>query len=434
MTEYIGDEMQKKNRIIGAIAGGVLALSGGGAATAFGLSNEVSINVYGEVSTVRTFDNNVESILDKQGVQIGKVDKVTPELKDKVSDGETIVVEKLNIVKLSIDDKKPIEFTTEIDTVGGIVEGAGYKLDKVRFSPEAETALEPGKALDITIETPKTVTFTGKNGEYIADDVFNDTVGEAAEKYLGDYNPETDKLEPAADTEITNGMTIDITRIRTNERTETEPVKFKQVEEEDDSMFIGEEKITTKGVNGEKTKTIKDTLTDGKVTDSEIIEEKVTKKPVNEVLTKGTKEKPAPVIEKKERSESANSSTSSNSPRSSSGGSSSTKSSRNAERSSSPQSSGNGSGLLAGIPQSKIDQFDRLSMCESTGNWSIDVGLYEGGLQFLNSTWLAYGGGEFAPHAYQATREEQIYVANKLQNVTGWRSSWPACSAKFGWN
>lgn len=434
MTEYIGDEMQKKNRIIGAIAGGVLALSGGGAATAFGLSNEVSINVYGEVSTVRTFDNNVESILDKQGVQISKVDKVTPELKDKVSDGETIVVEKLNIVKLSIDDKEPIEFTTEIDTVGEIVEQAGYELDKVRFSPEAETALEPGKALDITIETPKTVTFTGKNGEYVADDVFNNTVGEAAEKYLGDYNPETDKLEPAADTEITNGMTIDITRIRTNERTETEPVKFKQVEKEDDTMFVGEEKITTKGVDGVKTITLKDKLVDGKVTDSEIVEEKVTKKPVNEVLSKGTKEKPAPVVEKKERSESANSNTSSNSSKPSGRASGSTKTSRSAERSSSPQSSGNGSGLLANVPQWKIDRFDQLAQCESGGNWSINThNGYYGGIQFDRSTWLGYGGGKFAPTADKATREQQIYVGNTLQNARGSWGSWPACSSKFGW-
>ena len=44
--------MQKRNRIIGAIAGGVLALSGGGAATAFGLSNEVSIDVYGDRKSV----------------------------------------------------------------------------------------------------------------------------------------------------------------------------------------------------------------------------------------------------------------------------------------------------------------------------------------------------------------------------------------------
>lgn len=426
--------MQKKNRIIGAIAGGVLALSGGGAATAYGLSNEVNIDVYGEVSKVRTFDNNVESILDKQGVQIDRIDKVTPRIGEKIPDGGTITVEKLNLVKLTIDEQEPKQFTTEVETVGGIVEGAGYKLDKVRISPSAETVLQPGKELDITIETPKTVTFTGKNGEYVADDVFNNTVGEAAEKYLGDYNPETDKLEPAADTEITNGMTIDITRIRTNERTETEPVKFKQVEEEDDSMFIGEEKITTKGVNGEKTKTIKDTLTDGKVTDSEVIEEKVTKKPVNEVLTKGTKEKPAPVVEKKESSETKSKDSSNSSKSNNSNGS--TKSSRSAERSSlssTSNSSDTGSGLLSGIPQWKIDRFDQLAQCESGGNWSINTGNgFYGGIQFQTSSWLAAGGGKYAPRADLASREAQIKIGSSLQSMQGW-GAWPACSKKYGY-
>lgn len=446
--------MQKRNRIIGAIAGGVLALSGGGAATAFGLSNEVSIDVYGETNTIRTFDSNVESILDKEGVKIQKIDKVTPALNQQITDGETIIVEKLNVFNITVNDKKPQQFTTELNTVGEIVENAGYKLDEVKVSPSAETVLEPGKALDITVETPKTVTFKGKNGILVADDVFVDTVGQAAEKYLGDYNPETDKLEPAADTELKHGMTIDITRVRTAERTETEPVKFKKVEKEDDTMFVGEEKITTKGVDGVKTITLKDKLVDGKVSETEKVKEEITKKPVDEVLSKGTKEKPAPapVVEEETVEENSQKATSKSENKASkseakapstnaaSGSTkeernSSSKSSRNSQRSAAPasQSSGSGSGLLAGIPQSKIAQFDRLAQCESSGNWSISTGMFEGGVQFLNSTWLAYGGGEFAPHAYQATREEQIYVANKLQNVTGWRSSWPGCSKKFGW-
>lgn len=435
--------MQKKNRIIGAIAGGVLALSGGGAATAFGLSNEVNINVYGEVSTVRTFDSNVDSILDKQGVEIQKIDKVTPELGGKITDGETITVEKLNVVELFINGQTPKSFNTEVETVGEIVEGAGYDLDKVRISPAASTVLVPGEKTRITVETPKTITFTGMNGEYVADDVFQKTVGEAADAYLQDVK-ETDTFSPGRDTEITDGMTIDITRIRTDERIETEVVPFKKTVKEDDSIFVGEEKITTKGINGEKSKTIKDTVTDGKVTESETVEEKVTKKPVDEVLTKGTKEKPAPVEEKKE---SSNDEKSVSAPAKSSSGSASgstkerkapAKSSRSAERSStsstsSNTSSGNGSGLLAGIPQSKIDRFDKLAQCESGGNWSINTGNgYYGGLQFSRGTFLAFGGGEFAPTADKATRDQQVYIADKTQKAQGW-SAWPSCSSKYGY-
>ena len=76
--------------------------------------------------------------------------------------------------------------------------------------------------------------------------------------------------------------------------------------------------------------------------------------------------------------------------------------------------------------------WDRLAQCESTGNWAIDTGNgFSGGLQFTESTWNAFGGGQFAPVAHQATREQQIVVAEKVLAGQGW-GAWPACSKKIG--
>lgn len=76
--------------------------------------------------------------------------------------------------------------------------------------------------------------------------------------------------------------------------------------------------------------------------------------------------------------------------------------------------------------------WDRLAQCESGGNWHINTGNgYYGGLQFSASTWNAFGGGEFASTADQASREEQIYVAEKVLAQQGW-GAWPACSASLG--
>jgi hypothetical protein len=72
--------------------------------------------------------------------------------------------------------------------------------------------------------------------------------------------------------------------------------------------------------------------------------------------------------------------------------------------------------------------WDRLAACESGGRWNINTGNgYYGGLQFLTSTWLSNGGGQYAPRADLATREQQIAIASKL----GW-GSWPACARKLG--
>ena len=76
--------------------------------------------------------------------------------------------------------------------------------------------------------------------------------------------------------------------------------------------------------------------------------------------------------------------------------------------------------------------WDRIAQCESGGNWSINTGNgYYGGLQMLGSTWVAYGGTQFAPRADLATREQQIVVAERIKRDVGYRA-WPACSRKLG--
>jgi hypothetical protein len=76
--------------------------------------------------------------------------------------------------------------------------------------------------------------------------------------------------------------------------------------------------------------------------------------------------------------------------------------------------------------------WDDLARCESGGNWSINTGNgYYGGLQFSYATWHDFGGGEFAEYPHQATKAEQIVVAERLRAVRGYQP-WPACRQKLG--
>jgi hypothetical protein len=76
--------------------------------------------------------------------------------------------------------------------------------------------------------------------------------------------------------------------------------------------------------------------------------------------------------------------------------------------------------------------WDRVAECESGNRWDINTGNgYHGGLQFSPRTWTAFGGGEFAPVAYQASRAEQIVVAERVLAEQGW-NAWPVCSRKAG--
>ena len=73
--------------------------------------------------------------------------------------------------------------------------------------------------------------------------------------------------------------------------------------------------------------------------------------------------------------------------------------------------------------------WDALAQCEASGNWAANTGNgYYGGLQFLPRTWTAFGGTGM-PH--QASREEQIAVAQRVQASQGW-GAWGGCSSKLG--
>ncbi|MFB6619927.1 transglycosylase family protein [Streptomyces sp. NPDC085524] len=72
-------------------------------------------------------------------------------------------------------------------------------------------------------------------------------------------------------------------------------------------------------------------------------------------------------------------------------------------------------------------EWDRVAQCESGGNWAINTGNgYYGGLQFSSSTWAAYGGKSYAPQANQASKSQQIAIAEKVLKGQG-KGAWPSC-------
>lgn len=71
--------------------------------------------------------------------------------------------------------------------------------------------------------------------------------------------------------------------------------------------------------------------------------------------------------------------------------------------------------------------WEQTAMCESTKRWHVDS-RYDGGLQFDPITWIEFGGAEFARYAHQATKMEQIAVAERVLAIQGPRA-WPICFA-----
>lgn len=93
--------------------------------------------------------------------------------------------------------------------------------------------------------------------------------------------------------------------------------------------------------------------------------------------------------------------------------------------------------------------WDRLADCESgawdrdgrpvpgTATWDYGLrpsedGFFQGGLQFHPVTWDEFRDADMPDHAGQASRAQQIAIAERVLEAQGWEA-WPVCSKKLGY-
>jgi nucleoid-associated protein YgaU len=91
-----------------------------------------------------------------------------------------------------------------------------------------------------------------------------------------------------------------------------------------------------------------------------------------------------------------------------------------------------GSAIAISASAADTATWDKLAECESGGSWSADAGNgYYGGLQLSQEVWEDHGGLDFAPSADQASRSQQISVAEKVLDDQG-PKAWPSCAPIAG--
>ncbi|ASK65053.1 transglycosylase [Brachybacterium avium] len=87
-------------------------------------------------------------------------------------------------------------------------------------------------------------------------------------------------------------------------------------------------------------------------------------------------------------------------------------------------------GMLAtGGAANAATGWDEVAACESGGDWSINTGNgFYGGLQFTQQTWEGFGGTQYASSADQASKSQQIAVAERVLAEQG-AGAWPNCGS-----
>ena len=397
-------------------AGAALAVAGTSVGWA-ALNKDVTVSVDGSPTTVTTTAGTVGELLQDQGIAVTGRDVVAPDVSAKVTDGTRVAVQFARQVTFTVDGEKKTVWTTatSLDQALGAL-GVNTTGADLSTSRSAGIGRE-GLAVDVDTLKTVTVDAAGKKrqvkttGTTVADAL-------AAAKITVDGD---DELSADADEAIENGDSLTWTKVDVSKETKKQDVGFDTVRRESGSLLRGTTTVDTTGEEGTRTLTYRVVRENGEVTERTRVSSKVTDAPRDRVVLVGTKAPPKP------KAPSGSSSSASSSAKSSGSGSSGSRSS--GSRSSGSGSSGSGSSGSSAPSVASGSVWDRLAQCESGGNWSINTGNgFYGGLQFTPSTWRGYGGTGM-PH--QASREQQIAVAKKVQAGQGW-GAWPACTSKLG--
>nr|WP_300149904.1 resuscitation-promoting factor [Propionicimonas sp.] len=356
------------------------ALLAGGASTASSLYKDVELVVDGQVQEADGFALTVADVLAARGVSLAEGDEVVPAVDSPVSSGATVTVRYSKQLTLNVDGT-PRTLSTTAATLSEalatdalasrplqlVASTSSTSLVGARYATPLSAQL-PRTGLTVDVTTAKQITLeVGGKAKKVTT-----TAPTVADLLLdeGLVAGKTDRLEPVASTVITKGQKVVLDRVTVKTKKKTETVAFDTVRKSNSSLWKGESRVVTAGKNGQAKRTYEITVVNGKVTKKVVVAETVLAKATAQVLEVGTK------------------------------------------------TSSNG----VGINMARAAMWDRIARCESGGNWHINTGNgYYGGLQFNLASWRANGGRDFAAYPHQASRAEQITVANRYYAKAGTR-------------
>ncbi|MDO5753378.1 MAG: transglycosylase family protein [Arthrobacter sp.] len=346
----------------------------------------VTLVVDGQSSSVQGFGSSVGDVLKRADLNVSAADHVTPALDAPVENGGTITVNTAKKITVSLDGTEQVVTTTS-NKISGLINQLGIAAN-ARISVPVDALL--ANSSDINIITPKKVVLVADGKKTVktttAQNV-SDVLGEA-----GVTLAKTDLVSTPRNATVVENIVIKVTRVNTaGNASETEAVPFETEESVDPALFKDEKKTVTAGVAGSLQRTFRTVTIDGVVVSRTETGSSITKAPVAAAISVGSKERPAAPAPTA------------------------------AAPAAAPKVEAAGANTGAAAPaMSNEAMWDAIAQCESTGNWSINTGNgYYGGLQFDIPSWLANGGGAYAPNASLATKAQQIAVANTYYAKAG---------------
>jgi predicted ribosomally synthesized peptide with SipW-like signal peptide len=343
----------------------------GGTLAYFLAQKAVTVTVDGQSRSVGTYADTVGELLEEEGLEPAAHDVVLPAPHQSVDDGDTVVLNRARPLELTVDGVSREVYVTAL-SVDEALEQLGYRSDGLVLSASRSDRL-PLDGMELTITTPKQVVLIADGQERVVL-----TTAATAGELLAEQGialSETDRTSLYLEQALLDMMEVQVFRVQVSEVPVVSAIPFERVETADPDAFEGDETVTQPGRPGEQVTTYRVTVTDGVQTGKEELRSEVTREPVAEHVTVGTKPRPA------------------------------------------------------NTPTADGLNWAALAACESGGRPDAvsASGTYRGMYQFSRATWASVGGtGDPAA----ASADEQTYRAQLLYQRSG-AGQWPHCGPRL---
>lgn len=159
-----------------------------------------------------------------------------------------------------------------------------YPQDVVTIFPD----LSMGLGAKVTIKRSITVVVVDANQPHTYR-TFAKNVGDLLSEKSIELG-QLDHIKPSVTQEINEGLEIEIIRVEKTNIDEKEKIPYKTIRKEDPETWKGEEKVSQKGVGGEKKLTYEVTRENGIEKNRKLIKTETVKEPIEEIIYFGTKE------------------------------------------------------------------------------------------------------------------------------------------------
>ncbi len=364
-----------RSPLLYAVVAALLATLIIGGALAIAHHKTVTVDVDGEKMSLSTMTSDVKGAIDGAGYSVKDRDVVAPALESPISDGDTIVLRRAREVSLTVDGQPRKVWTTALTVDEALTQ---LQIAGDVHTSASRSARLPLDGASLNILNPRVVKLADGGGEAADVRLAAPTVGEfLAAK--GVPLEQADSVVPDANTPLTDGLQIAVTRNRTVDRVETLPLAPPENVIPDPTMNMSRRVEEAPGTPGVQDVTFAINTVNGK----EIGRQQVTATVKTAAVAKTVRVGAKPGTE------------------------------------------------VPPVENGAI--WDALAHCEATGNWAINTGNgFYGGVQFDQNTWERQGGLRYAQRADLATREEQIAIASVTQQRQGW-GAWPACTSRLGY-